>query len=124
MTPDIKPFAPETEYLIPEGCYINELSNDGNDPALSIALARVSPGVTTRWHRLRDIAERYVLLKGQGRVEIGDLPPRDMKPQDVALIPAGCRQRISNTGEEDLVFLALCTPRFEQTAYEDVEPPP
>ena len=32
-----------------------------------------------------------------------------------------CRQRIANTGDEDLIFLALCTPRFRENAYEDIE---
>jgi len=28
-------------------------------------------------------------------------------------------QRITNIGDTDLVFLALCTPRFTRAAYED-----
>ena len=32
------------------------------------------------------------------------------------------RQRITNTGNSDLLFLALCTPRFVWDAYEDIEP--
>jgi oxalate decarboxylase/phosphoglucose isomerase-like protein (cupin superfamily) len=32
-----------------------------------------------------------------------------------------CRQRITNTGVDDLVFLAICSPRFSQDVYEDVE---
>jgi oxalate decarboxylase/phosphoglucose isomerase-like protein (cupin superfamily) len=38
----------------------------------------------------------------------------------VVLIPPSTRQRIANTGPGDLVFLAICTPRFTQGAYEDV----
>lgn len=121
MQPEIKRHDPETEYLIPEGCHITELSNTGSDPALSIALARVLPGETTRWHSVKDTSERYVILSGEGRVEIGDLPPQRLHPHDVALIPAGCRQRITNTGDTDLIFLALCTPRFEAGNYEDRE---
>ena len=40
---------------------------------------------------------------------------------DVVLIPPACRQRIANLGAGELVFLAICTPRFEQQNYEDVE---
>ena len=36
-------------------------------------------------------------------------------------IPAGVRQRIRNTGPTDLVFLCICTPRFEQSAYRELE---
>ena len=64
--PVVKHADPQREYVTAERCHILELSNDAGDPALSIARARVEPGITTRWHRLRDITERYCLLEGQG----------------------------------------------------------
>jgi len=82
----------------------------------------VEPGVTTRWHRLRGVTERYLILAGRGRVEVGELPAEDVGPGAVVLIPPGIRQRITNTGEDDLIFLAVCTPRFMLAGYEDVEP--
>jgi hypothetical protein len=39
------------------------------------------------------------------------------------LIPP-CRQRITNVGNEDLIFLAICTPQFRDEAYEDIDPDP
>jgi mannose-6-phosphate isomerase-like protein (cupin superfamily) len=108
------------EFYISEGCFISEWSNTPEDPAVSIARARVPPGVTTRWHRLAGIIERYVILEGRGRAYVGELEPKDVGPGDVVLIPAACRQRIVNTGERDLVFLAICTPRFVQDAYEEL----
>jgi mannose-6-phosphate isomerase-like protein (cupin superfamily) len=111
--------APETEFFTDEQCHITELSNTANDEDLSIARARVEPGVTTRWHRLKGTAERYIILSGQGRVEIGTMIPADVRPGDVILIPPDCRQRITNTGTGDLVFLALCTPRFRPENYEE-----
>jgi oxalate decarboxylase/phosphoglucose isomerase-like protein (cupin superfamily) len=39
----------------------------------------------------------------------------------VVVIPEGCEQSITNTGKDDLVFLALCTPRFVVGASEDLE---
>jgi mannose-6-phosphate isomerase-like protein (cupin superfamily) len=109
------------EYDTDELCYINELSNTPNDPDVSIARARVQAGITTRWHRLRDITERYVVIEGQGLVEVGGLAPQKIKSGDVVLIPPECRQRITNIGIGDLIFLAICSPRFEQSAYEDIE---
>jgi mannose-6-phosphate isomerase-like protein (cupin superfamily) len=97
------------------------LSNTPDDPAASIARARVTPGKSTRWHRVRKTAERYLILEGKGRVEVGLLPPREVNPGDVVLIPPDCLQRITNTGEQDLVFLCVCTPRFIPEAYEDLE---
>ena len=108
------------EFYIPEGCYITEISNSSHDPGASIARARLEAGKTTRWHRLDGTAERYVILEGQGCVEIGGLPPTEVTVGDVVLIPPMCRQRITNSGSNDLVFLAICTPRFSDDVYEDI----
>jgi len=108
------------EYWFKEGCYILELSNSAEDPEASIARARVPPGTTTRWHRVAGTTERYVILQGRGRVEVGELPPREVAGGEVVVIPRGERQRIANTGEGDLVFLAVCTPRFQLQHYEEV----
>ena len=121
MDEQIRHLQADAEYYFAEGCFINELSNTAQDPAVSIARARVAPGVTTRWHRLRDTIERYVILAGQGRVEVGGLPAEEVGVGAVVVIPALCPQRISNIGNEDLVFLAICSPRFRPEAYEDLE---
>jgi mannose-6-phosphate isomerase-like protein (cupin superfamily) len=115
---------PGDEYFFEEGCYILELSNSPDDPAVSIARARVEPGVTTRLHRLDGITERYVMTAGRGAVRVGDLPPREIGPGDVVIIPPGCPQQITNTGPADLLFLAVCTPRFRREAYHDIDPRP
>ena len=124
MKETVKVLGSAQEFYTPEKCHITELSNSADDPDLSIARARVEPGVTTRWHRLRGTGERYFILQGTGRVEIGDLPPQDVKVGDIVIIPAQSRQRITNTGPSDLIFLALCTPRFKESAYEDVDDSP
>jgi len=115
QTPD------SAEYFFDEGCHILEWLNSPEDPALSIARARVAVGATTRWHRLSGITERYLLLQGEGRVEVEGLLPAVVSVGAVVTIPPGVAQRISNVGAGDLVFLALCTPRFERAAYADAE---
>ena len=117
MKPVIRRADASGEYYTDERCDIRELSNDADDAEASIARARVAPGVTTRWHRLRGTTERYVILEGRGRVEIGELAPQLVEPGDVVLIPPLCRQRITNVGKTDLVFLAICTPRYQQHNY-------
>ncbi len=112
---------PDREYDTPERCFILEMSNSPADEALSIARARVEPGITTAFHRVRDTAERYVILSGAGRVELAGNPPERVDVGDVVLIPPGVEQRITNTGDSDLVFLALCTPRFRAANYEHTE---
>jgi mannose-6-phosphate isomerase-like protein (cupin superfamily) len=124
MRPSIRPLSLAAEYYTDERCHIVEVSNTADDPAASIARARVEPGVTTRWHRLLDTTERYVIVSGVGEVEVGDLPPRTLSAGDVVVIPPRCRQRIRNAGVVDLVFLAICTPRFTQAAYRDAEGDP
>ena len=97
------------------------MSNSAADEALSIARARVEPGVTTAFHRVKDTVERYVILSGAGRVELEGNPPERVGVGDVVLIPPGVEQRITNTGDSDLIFLALCTPRFRSANYEHSE---
>ena len=109
------------EYFFREGCYITEILNTPDDPDLSIARARVEVGITTKWHWLDGIEERYLILSGHGEVEVGDRSPRRVKAGDLVSIPQGIRQRITNSGDSELVFLALCTPRFVPSAYRDLE---
>ena len=124
MKPSIKHMDLGEEYATPERCSIIELSNTADDPSASIARARVASGVTTRRHRLKGIVERYVILEGSGLVEIEGLEPREVGPGDVVLIPASCPQRITCIGREDLIFLAVCTPRFRPESYEDIDTAP
>ena len=108
------------EFSTPERCFIFESLNATHD-CLSVARARVEPGVTTKWHCVEGTVERYIIVQGQGRVEVGPLPPVEVGPGDVVLIPAGVRQRISNLGETDLIFFCVCTPPFAQEAYRELE---
>lgn len=110
-------YTPTDEYFFTEGCFIVEQLNNDADPSISIARARVEPGVTTQWHSLTATDERYYILAGQGVVEIGVLPPQPVAAGDIVSIPAGMRQRIANEGSGDLIFLAICTPRFRSDNY-------
>ena len=105
------------EYYFEEGCYILELLNDPADPDVSVARVRVPPSGETEWHLLSSTVERYVMLSGQGEVSVGDDPPAPVGPEDVVLIPEGVKQRIRNTGDDELVFLAICSPRFDPENY-------
>ena len=121
MNETIKQKNIKEEFCTSEKCYITELSNTPDDPDVSIARARVEPGVTTRRHRLKGITERYFIISGKGLMEVGELPPQEVTAGDIVLIPPMCRQRITNTGKDDLIFLAICSPRFTQDVYEDID---
>jgi mannose-6-phosphate isomerase-like protein (cupin superfamily) len=114
-------YNPDAEFFIDEGCYIIELLNSPKDKDCSIARARVEPGTRTKLHCLRKTVERYVILEGEGQVEIGGAEARAVGPLDVIQIPPGESQRITNTGQRDLVFLAICTPRFKPDVYVKLE---
>jgi len=108
------------EFRTEARCFIFESLNASND-CLSVARARVEPGVTTHWHSVQGTVERYIVAEGKGRVQVGGLEPEEIGPGDVVLIPAGVRQRITNIGIADLIFYCVCTPPFEQENYKDLE---
>jgi mannose-6-phosphate isomerase-like protein (cupin superfamily) len=109
-----------SEFSTDERCFVLEAWNNPRDVAASISRARVEPGVTTQLHRLR-VDERYLIVEGTGAVKLGD---RDVEPvgvADIVVIPAGMPQQITNTGDTDLIFYCICTPRFTPDCYEPLE---
>ncbi|MCF6282523.1 MAG: cupin domain-containing protein [Candidatus Polarisedimenticolaceae bacterium] len=104
-----------------ERCFISEVSNDANDSEVSIASARVAPGVTTAWHKLNGVTERYLTISGQAKVDIEGLEPTMLKPGDVVIIPPDVAQRITNIGSSDLLFYCICSPRFHSDCYHSLE---
>jgi mannose-6-phosphate isomerase-like protein (cupin superfamily) len=104
-----------------EGCLILEIANDAGDEAVSIARARVEPGITTKWHRVKNTAERYIVVSGAGRVEVEGLEPAEVRAGDVVRIPPNALQRVTNIGREDLVFYCVCSPRFQYENYEEAK---
>ena len=109
------------EFLTAERCFILETYNTSNDETLSIARARVPPGVTTAFHAVEGTTERYIIAEGRGRVEVGEMPSAEVGPGDVVVIPPGTRQRIRNLGSTDLIFYCVCTPRFRGKNYRSLE---
>jgi len=117
----IKKYNPDDEFYFKEGCYIVETSNTADDGDVSISQARLPAGERTRWHYLHETFERYIIVRGTGLVEVGPEDPCEVTPGDVVLIPPQTRQRITNIGEDDLVFMVVCTPRFSHRNYYDLE---
>jgi mannose-6-phosphate isomerase-like protein (cupin superfamily) len=117
MRPKVIHPRPEEEYWFREGCHILEAANHPGDPQVSIARARVEPGGCTEWHSLSGTWERYLIVQGTGVAEVGDLSPARVTPGDVVFIPPDTAQRICNAGADDLVFYAICSPRFSPDCY-------
>lgn len=115
-------YDPKNQFSTAERCAINELLNHSDDRNCSIARAAVAPGVTTQLHAVKNTVERYIVLEGHGRVFINNGPAENVTYLDVVIIPPGAPQKIENCGDTELVFLCICTPRFEQKNYCSLEP--
>jgi mannose-6-phosphate isomerase-like protein (cupin superfamily) len=111
---------PIKEYYFKEGCFIEEWLNSPDYPDMSVARVRVEPGVTTRLHKLANTAERYLIISGQGQVTVGD-QSWSVTEKDIVSIGQDIPQKIANTGTDNLVFIAICTPRFSEENYQDLE---
>jgi mannose-6-phosphate isomerase-like protein (cupin superfamily) len=107
----------KSEKYIEENCFITEILNTKEYPDMSIAQARVKPGITTVLHWLKETEEKYFILSGSGEVEIDGEIAGTVQAGDLVLIPNNSTQRIKNTGAEDLIFICICTPRFETKNY-------
>ena len=121
MKAEVRHAVSAQEFATDERCHISEIANDAGDEQVSIARARVEVGVTTAWHRLRGISERYLIISGSGLVEVDGIEPTAVGPGDVVRIPPEAAQRITNSGDADLVFYAICAPPFRDEAYINLE---
>jgi mannose-6-phosphate isomerase-like protein (cupin superfamily) len=110
----------EAEFPTRERILITERLNDPAVPDLSLADARLEPGVTTELHRLT-VKEWYLIQHGAGLMEVGGGEPFEVSLGDVVVIPAGISQRITNTGDANLRFQCVCMPRFTEDSYESLE---
>ena len=111
--------AKTTEYFFKEGCFIEEWHNSSADDEMSVARVRVEVDKTTKPHLLRNTKERYVLLDGTAQVTVGSKTWM-VEQGDIVEIPPNVVQKIQNVGSSDLVFLAICTPRFEEQNYQEI----
>lgn len=111
---------PNNEFFTSERCAIVEILNTDAYQNLSIARARVKPGITTALHQV-SVEEFYYILEGIGFVEIDGSFTQQVTIGDLVHIKAGKTQRITNIDTCDLVFLCICLPRFTNEAYSSLE---
>jgi mannose-6-phosphate isomerase-like protein (cupin superfamily) len=109
------------EYFTSEGCFILELVNHANHENTSIARARVPQGAKTRVHYLLHTKEYYHILQGSGLMYIQDKDPYEVNIGDTVFISENEHQSIENIGQEDLIFLCICHPRFKEENYVEIK---
>ena len=113
---------PDTEeFYTDERCHISELLNDDASPQLSLARCRVERDITTQLHALDKTEETYFIEEGSGIIDDGKGNLMEVKAGDSIKIPENHPQRIRNTGQNDLVFLVICRPRFLPECYLNLE---
>jgi mannose-6-phosphate isomerase-like protein (cupin superfamily) len=78
----------------------------------SLAEATLAPGGRTEAHYHPRSEEIYYILRGEGRVRIGEEERRVKSGDGIAIAP-GAPHQILNDRDEDLVFLCCCAPAYE-----------
>lgn len=112
--------AKNQEVYFKEGCFIEEWLNSSEHEDMSVARVRVEPNSETRLHSLSNTKERYVILNGEAVVTV-DGKSWEVSNSDVVVIEADQAQKIRNKTSSDLIFLAICSPRFQIDCYQDLE---
>lgn len=102
-------------FVTKDGSTIRSFLDRSNAPVSnqSLAEATVAAGGATERHYHKLSEEFYLILEGNGRMEI-DGEEREVGPGDAILIPAGAWHRIAARGT--LRFLCCCAPPY---AHED-----
>jgi mannose-6-phosphate isomerase-like protein (cupin superfamily) len=78
----------------------------------SLAEAIIPVGGATAEHYHPKAEEIYYILKGFGKMKIGE-EIQEVGPLDAIAIPPGAPHKIWNTGGDALVMLCCCSPCYE-----------
>jgi mannose-6-phosphate isomerase-like protein (cupin superfamily) len=102
------------EFIAGDNTILRELFNPLKDDMklrYSLAHAIVKPGNASTKHKLKT-SEVYYILQGTGTMYIDD-ESAEVKQGQAIYIPPEALQYIKNTGNEDLVFLAIVDPAWK-----------
>jgi mannose-6-phosphate isomerase-like protein (cupin superfamily) len=77
----------------------------------SLAESMIAPGGETIPHQHHAGEEVYYVLRGRGRITLGDRT-HDVGPGDAITIRPGTFHHLVNVGDEELVILCSCAPAF------------
>jgi mannose-6-phosphate isomerase-like protein (cupin superfamily) len=97
--------------------HLRELLHPKDEPActnrFSIAHAFLRQGEASLPHRLKTSSETYYILAGRGEMHIAG-EKEEVGEGQAVFIPPGAVQWIENTGEGDLVILAVVDPAWRE----------
>lgn len=83
----------------------------GGATSHSLAQIVLSPGCASQPHYHPTAEETYHILSGAGEIRIDDTR-RAIKPGDSIYVAPGAVHQITNTGPDNLIFLAVCVPAW------------
>ena len=108
---EIRHLSAQEPFITRDGSTIRSILDRANAPVeqQSLAEATVPAGTTTERHHHKLREEFYILLEGEGTMEI-DGESGEVRPGDAVLIPAGAWHQITAT--KDLRFLCCCAPPY------------
>ena len=100
-------------FITKDTCEIREIMSPANSTIerQSLAEATLAPGRSTVLHIHETVEEIYYIMSGEGVMFI-EGEERDVFAGDAIANLPGKRHKITNTGDEPLVFLCICTPRY------------
>jgi mannose-6-phosphate isomerase-like protein (cupin superfamily) len=112
---EIEPFVTKDGSLIRELCGIPT----GGTVRHSVAEATLEPGQATQRHYHAESEEVYVIVEGEGDMELDGDSAR-VAAGDAIPIPAGTWHTLRNTGNGSLRLLCTCAPpyRHEDTFFD------
>jgi len=110
---DVKPFVTKDKSIIRDYFHpLNETSgNVSKHFPFSIALATVKPGKRTLEHIHEAAAEFYYITKGVGTIRLNSIK-ESLEENTLIYIPPKTRHAVTNTGQEDLLILCICSPPY------------
>lgn len=111
----IKKFSEQKEIIAGDNCILRELLHGLNEKLAmrySLAWAKVPVGKATWKHALKT-SEVYFILKGKGRMHIGE-EVEEVGIYDTIDIPPSAVQYIENIGAEELEFLCIVNPAWRK----------
>ena len=97
----------------PDGSQVRELAGNfaGGVSQHSVAHITLPPGKSAHRHYHPSVEESYILLAGKAQVEIGG-EIHEARVGELIAIPPPQTHTIINKGDEDVVFLAICSPAW------------
>ncbi|MEN8257132.1 MAG: cupin domain-containing protein [Thermodesulfobacteriota bacterium] len=101
------------EYITKDGSEIREMIHPQHqdNKKISVAEARIKPGMKTEPHYHKKSEEVYVVMAGKGLLRIEDKRYEIEKGVSIVIMP-GQVHGLENTNNEDLVVMCCCAPAY------------